>query len=276
MSSQHDRALVSASRENPFMNAKQLQRETNFPGSSDTIRRRLREAGLYARRSAVKQELSEENIIYRLAFAELHLSASWENVIFTDEKVFSTSNDGPHVVYRPRGTRHRPEYVTTTRRSGRLSVSCWGWISARGAGILHRIEGTLNSEQYAHILKNVMLPSVRMLYGDGEFVLQEDHSPVHKSAFVQQQLTNLVVNVMEWPPRAADMNPMENMWAEVTRTLTENWPRNRPTTADSLWDCVLEAWEEVASSGSYVQRLIDSMPRRMIEVKNNEGFWITY
>lgn len=275
-SQQEDRELVSTSRQNPFLNAKQLRRVTNFPGSSDTIRRRLREAGLYARRSAVKQELSEDNIAYRLAFAELHLRASWENVIFTDEKVFSTSSDGPRVVYRPRGTRHRQEYITTTRRSGRISISCWGWISARGAGILHRIEGILDSRQYAHILENVMLPSVQMLYGEEDFILQEDHSPVHKSAFVQQRLSTIGVNVMDWPPRAADMNPMENMWAEVARTLSENWPQNQPATPDALWDCVLEAWEEVAASGSYVRRLIESMPRRMKEVKNNEGFWIKY
>lgn len=106
--------------------------------------------------------------------------------------------------------------------------------------------------------------------------MQEDHSPVHKSAYIQQRLSSIGVNVMDWPPRAADMNPMENMWAEVARTLTENWPRNQPTTANALWDCVLEAWEEVAASGSYVRRLIESMPRRMTEVINNEGFWIKY
>lgn len=211
-SQQEDRELVSKSRENPFLNAKQLRREANFPGSSDTIRRRLRDAGLHARRSAVKQELSEDNIVYRLAFAELHLRASWENVIFTDEKVFSTSNDGPRVVYRPQGTRHRREYVTMTRRSGRISVSCWGWISARGAGMLHRIEGNLDSKQYAHILENVMLPSVRMLYGEGDFTLQEDHSPVHKSAFVQQWVSRIGVNVMDWTPRVSLNSATSTCW----------------------------------------------------------------
>ncbi|XP_049768829.1 uncharacterized protein LOC126106537 isoform X3 [Schistocerca cancellata] len=41
---QEDTELVRKSRQLPFLNAKQLRRETNFPASSDTVRRRLREA----------------------------------------------------------------------------------------------------------------------------------------------------------------------------------------------------------------------------------------
>jgi len=63
--------------------------------------------------------------------------------------------------------RYNPQYMSTCKRSGCVSVNCWGWISHEGAGILHRIEGQLEGLQYQQILQNVMVPSVRTLYPDG-------------------------------------------------------------------------------------------------------------
>ena len=62
-----------------------------------------------------------------------------------------------------------------------VSVQCWGWISHEGAGILHRIEGHLDGLQYQHILQNIMVPSLQMLYPDGIIHLQQDHSSFHDS-----------------------------------------------------------------------------------------------
>jgi hypothetical protein len=65
-------------------------------------------------------------------------SICWEQcgspvgVIFTDESTFSFANGGPILVYRPRGERYNSQYVSTSTRSGRVSVHCWGWISHEG------------------------------------------------------------------------------------------------------------------------------------------------
>ena len=67
--------------------------------------------------------------------------------------------------------------------SGRVSVHYCGWISHKGAGILHRIEGHLDGLQCEHILQNVTVPSVRMLYPEGMIHLQQDHS-IHDSRVV--------------------------------------------------------------------------------------------
>ena len=69
--------------------------------------------------------------------------------------------------------------MSTCTRSGRVSVLCWGWISHDGAGMLHRIDGHLDSLQYKHILQNMMVPSVRMLYPDYIIHFQQDYSSIH-------------------------------------------------------------------------------------------------
>jgi hypothetical protein len=82
---------------------------------------RLKEAGLKAQHTAVKGTLSDEHKLYRLAFAESSDDRQWERVIFSDESAFSSANDGPGIVYRPRGQRYDHEYVSASTRSGH----CW-------------------------------------------------------------------------------------------------------------------------------------------------------
>jgi hypothetical protein len=51
-------------------------------------------------------------------------------------------------MYRPQGTRYNAENVKESARYGRVSVAVWGWISSRGMGLLHRIDGRLDGAQY--------------------------------------------------------------------------------------------------------------------------------
>ena len=106
------------------------------------------------------------------------------------------ANDGLDLVHRPQGQRYNPQYRSTWKRSGHVSVHCWGWISHEGAGVLHCIEGHLDGQHYQH-----MVPSVRMLYPDGIIHLQQDHSSIHDSRVVQEWLLRQAkVELLDWPP----------------------------------------------------------------------------
>jgi hypothetical protein len=61
-----------------------------------------------------------------------------------------------------------------------------------------------------------MVPSVRVLYPDGIIQFQQDHSSIHDSGIVQEWLSRQAdVELIDWPPRAPDMNSIQNMWSEV-------------------------------------------------------------
>jgi len=132
---------------------------------------------------------------------------------------------GRVLVYRPRGQHDNSQYMSTCTRGGHVSVLCWGWISHEGAGMLHHIEGHLDSLQYLHILQNVMLSFVWMLHPNGINHFQQDQSSIHDSFVVKKWLSlQADVELIDWLTRATDMNPNENMWSEVKRTLQETWP----------------------------------------------------
>ena len=98
------------------------------------------------------------------------------------------------------------------------------------------VDGHLDGLHYQHTLKNVTVPSVRMLYPDGIIHLQQDHSSIHDSRVVQEWLSRRIeFELLDWPPRAPDMNPIENMWSEVKRTMQETWPVLPPKNSDELW-----------------------------------------
>jgi hypothetical protein len=122
-----------------------------------------------------------------------------------------------------------------------------------------------------------MVPSVRVLYPDGVFQFQQDHSSIHDSRVVQEWLSRQAdVELIDWPPRAPDMNLIENTWSEVKNAIQETWPDLPPGNRNALWTFVSDAWDEVASSQHYVRSLIESVPRRIRSVVEAQGFWASY
>ena len=76
--------------------------------------------------------------------------------------------------------------MSTCTRSGRVSVHCCDWIAHEGTRMLHHIERHLDGFQYMHILQNVMVPSVRMLFPRGIIQFEQDHSSIHDCRVVQE------------------------------------------------------------------------------------------
>ena len=72
------------------------------------------------------------------------------------------------------------------------------------------------------------------------------------------------------------MNPIENMWSEVKRTMQETWPALPLRNSNELWTLVSDAWDEVASSTCFIRSLFESMTRQMKSVVEAEGFWTSY
>ena len=77
-----------------------------------------------------------------------------------------------------------PEFQQVTRRSGRITCSLLGWISAAGPGELVETPPRMNATEYVAILRDVVIPSVRSLYPVDEVPiihLVQDNSSVHNS-----------------------------------------------------------------------------------------------
>ena len=83
-------------------------------------------------------------------------------------------------------------------------------------------------------------------------------------------LRNQNIQVLEWPAQSPDLNPIENVWAELNRRLR----KRKCNSEEELFELLTKTWKEL--DAEYLQKLIESMPRRCAAVIKSKGFPIDY
>ncbi|KAH6947045.1 hypothetical protein HPB50_016909 [Hyalomma asiaticum] len=102
---------------------------------------------------------------------------------------------------------------------------------------------------------------------------RQDRSPIHTAKLTTRVLEELGMMLLEWPPQGADMKIVENVWGAMKKALSR-----RPIAGgsqDALWAAVKEEWERLRAS-NFVDRLFNSLPRRMRAVVAAEGGFTKY
>ncbi len=143
------------------------------------------------------------------------------------------------------------------------SVKIWAAMSS--AGPLCFLKSTVNAAIYQDILENVMLPSADKLYGEADFIFQQDLAPAHTAKGTKSWFKYHGVTVLDWSENLPDLNPIENLWGIVKRKMRDT----RLNNADDPKAAIKATWASI----TYVQchRLIASMSRHIDAVINAKG-----
>ncbi len=145
------------------------------------------------------------------------------------------------------------------------SVMIWAAMSSAGVGPLCFLKSTVNAAIYQEILEHFMLPSADKLYGDADFIFQQDLAPAHTAKGTKSWFNDHGVTVLDWPANSPDLNPIENLWGIVKRKMRDN----RPNNADDLKATVKETWASIPPQQCH--KLITSTPRRIEAVLKAKG-----
>ncbi|KAJ0390208.1 hypothetical protein ATCC90586_011240 [Pythium insidiosum] len=202
----------------------------------------------------------------RIAWASEKMTRQqdWKRGIFSDEKKFNL--DGPD------GYRHywhdlrRPVRQAMRRQQGGGSVMVWGAISWEGKSELAVLVGRQASSDYVYTLSEFLLPFAHLHYGV-DFDFQQDNAAIHTSRETAMFFDEMEIGVMDWPARSPDLNPIENVWALLSRRVYEGG-RQYNTVAD-LTTAIQAAWKSI--SCDEIRNLITWMPRRCVEVITKKG-----
>lgn len=222
-----------------------LQRFRNVQISERTVRRRLNDYGLTSHPSATGPLLSREHRVERLRFAREHLNwtqEDWSLVLFSDESRFCLrSPDGREKVWRRRGERYAPCTFSPRVAFGGGSVMVWGGINLNSRTELVLVNrGSITADRYIReVLEPHVIPFARNIAGN--FIFMHDNARPHVARSVQNFLRQEEIDVMVWPPRSPDMNPIEHVWDMLGRRVRARDPQNL---AD-LREMLVEEWNNM-------------------------------
>lgn len=266
--------LVRHCKKGPFIPATELKKELNITASVETIRRRLRDNNLNACCPRKVPLHSHKHVAKRLNYAKTHLNwpaEKWRNVLWTDEsKVVLFGGKGTRsYVRRPPNAEFNPKYTTKTIKHGGSSIMVWGCFSYYGVGPIHWIKTIMDKTVYVNILQEVMLPYVSenmpLIW-----VFQQDNDPKHTSKLAKKWFLDNKINMMEWPAQSPDLNPIENLWTDIKKGVSQI----QPTSNQALWTAVQQIWYSIPKERC--QNLVNSMPKRCAEVITNKGHATKY
>ncbi len=131
----------------------------------------------------------------------------WSKVLFSDESKFLFQ--GPWV-WRKSGEAQNPCCLKSSVKFPQ-SVMIWAAMSSAGVGPLCFQKSTVNAAIYQEILEHFMLPSADKLYGDADFIFQQDLAPAHTAKGTKSWFNDHGVTVLDWPANSPDLNPRESM-----------------------------------------------------------------
>jgi transposase len=151
--SRNDLCLKRISIKNRFFSSKDLKKEwemlSGVIAAPSTVRQRLIDMGLSTRRAKKKPLLTKTNIKNRLKWCRKMKNKTqqfWETVVFSDESNFQLDSNRPLLV-RCRPTElFLPECIQKVKKHS-PSVMVWGYITYKGVGALHFIDGTVNGKK---------------------------------------------------------------------------------------------------------------------------------
>ncbi|GFY30211.1 transposable element Tcb1 transposase [Trichonephila clavipes] len=162
--------------------AQHIESVTHHSVSAHTIRRRLQQSGLSARRSLLGLPLKQNHRRLRRQWCDERRmwAAEWNEVVFTDEsRTCVQHHEGRIRVWRHRGERMLNSCVMHRHTGPTPGIMVWGGIEYHSRTPLVRIAGTLNSQRYiSEILEPVVLP---YLQGLATAVFQQDNARPHLS-----------------------------------------------------------------------------------------------
>ena len=232
--------------------------------STRTVQWVLHSKGYYGRVAKKKPFISEANRKKRFGWANMRIkwTNEWNNVIFSDE---SRNNDSRNWVWRRYDEKYKKECLKPTVQKSK-GIMVWGCFCKDRLGPLILINGSVNSATYIKILQENLLPFLIQL-GPNNYIFQDDNAPAHRSQVVKQWKEENMIITLPWPAQSPDLNPIENIWAELERKIRSY--KVKPKNQSELFEALKTEWYNL--NINYINRLIYSLPNRIHQVKINKG-----
>ena len=287
-------AFVKKWRSKRFCTCRYIRQEMRLKVGVRTIQRALNKYGFYWRPVAKKQPLSSAQLAARKAFVDKHYSygASWwaRNFGLVFDGVTLTKAPKPmsgrakhaaqsirHMWMRE-GERLDPKLHTMNRYGVQLGdkVPLWGGFTGAGEFTLRLWTPTpkMKKSEWARFAPALRLAAMQTPGGPSKMWHDNESFLINPSVYRKHGLKSV-----RFPPCSGDLNPIENVWARLRRDLStremEDLRVGKHLTAAQYRQRVAQLLNSYAvpvqgQQLSFLQKLVQSMPRRLAKCRANK------
>jgi transposase len=227
--------------------------------SSQTVRNRLRQHGIRPRRpyfGAVLKPLHRRETVRWCNRLRGWTFRNWHIIWVSDGTRFiQQKRDGRTRVYRHRNTRFSCSCVKEVDSYGGGSVMMWEAISNDSKTELVHVPGNLTAVRYRD---EILQPYLMHVIDRQRELFQQDNATPHTARLAMDYLKQNTINVLPWPSKSPDWNPIESLRNHLDKRVHQRQPP--PQTLDQLCQMLEQEWRTIPRN--YIRELIESMPRR--------------
>ena len=226
-----NRDLVRLARRTPMTTAPVLRLHwgagVRVPNS--TIRRRLRTAGLKARRPIRRPFLTDRHKQVRLVWCGARCNWNlkpWRRIHWSDESQFLLyMTDGRLRVWRRPNEAYNQQMINAIELFGGGSVMVWGCISYDCKLDLIKSPMTLNAQRYQQeMLDAAVIPHFDSHPLATRPMCMNDNARPSRGRAVIAHLRMNAIETLPWPARSPDLNPVEHLWDYLGRQVQARDP----------------------------------------------------
>lgn len=146
------------------------------------------------------------------------------------------------------------------------SVMVWAGFSKGDKTALAFLDGRQTAQDYQLMLEDNLLPYAPLIAG-ANWVFQQDNASIHSARSTKEWFDRWHINAIEWPARSPDLNPIENLWGIIVRTVYRDGRQYQ--NRNDLKSAILSAWNQIPLE--QLERLVNSMPSRIFEIIQKNG-----
>ena len=253
LNNEHHLFILNLLHSSPFNTSKRivykLQNKFGLKIDRSTVSRFLVERGFKWKGPQVVFRNNEVDQKSRLEFCKENKEREWENVVFTDEASVYFVSPGKQRWVSPGEAYER----TKTKYSKKLHV--WGAFSSKGVIELQTFENNMDSQKYIEILEKSkdQLNELHL----NRYILLCDNDSKHRSGISLDYYIQNDIRLLEWPAYSPDLNPIENIWANIKNKLGARVYNNK----DTLEADIKYYWNVYAKD--YSEIVVHSMKKRI-------------